>query len=580
MVLNKNYLESTSFLQDEQAIFNSVHNIVMAIDYQGRITIFNPTSERVFNIPAEKALGHLISEVLPGTGLLKVLKTGKPHIGRKFVAGNALWVVNRTPVIQNGAIVGAIGVAQEVTELQYLAEELEETNRIRGTLETIFDSARDGYLAINNEGRVILINEAMAGLLGVTVAEATGRHVTEIAPDTGLQLIPRNSKTQIGEVARINGRDTVVMRYPIYQQGKIAGAVSKVMFNDVEQLIALAGKLNALRREQGAQRKETERVPGARFQVNDIIGSCPSMSRLKETIRRVAQRPSTVLIRGESGTGKELVAHALHTVSPRRNGPFVKVNCAAVPENLLESELFGYQEGAFTGARKGGQTGKFEQANGGTIFLDEIGDMPLAMQAKLLRVLQDREIERLGDNRTRQVDVRVVAATNRDIEGLIRQGQFREDLYYRLNVISLHIPPLRERLPDLHGLAHHFIDKFNLEFGLSIRDLSPEVWSLLQEYNWPGNVRELENVIERAFNLVEGETIQTGHLPQYLLKLHREVRRPVADRTLPALLEEVEKEALIEALATSGGNKMQAARALGISRAWLYKKMKQYGIQL
>ena len=580
LALNKNYLESAILQNDELAIFNSVHNIVIAIDYQGRIIIFNPTCERVFNCPAEKALGRLVSEVIPGTGLLKVLKTGKSHIGRKFVAGNALWVVNRTPIVRDGAIVGAIGVAQEITELQYLAEELEEANRVRGALETLFESTGDGYLAINNEGRVMLINGAMAGLLGVTVEEALGRHITEVAPEARLQLIPRSGREQFGEVMRIGGRDALVMRYPIYKQGKIAGAVSKVMFQNVEQLIALAGKLGEMRRELSRCRQEPEKARGARYRVEDIIGAGQAMMRLKETVRRVAQGPSTVLIRGESGTGKELVAHALHTASPRRNGPFVKVNCAAVPENLLESELFGYQEGAFTGARRGGQPGKFEQADGGTIFLDEIGDMPLAMQAKLLRVLQEKEIERLGDNRTRVVDVRVVAATNRDVEELIRQGQFREDLYYRLNVVSLHIPPLRERLHDLPELVRFFVQKFNREFGLSVRDLSPEVWSLIKDYHWPGNVRELENVIERAFNLVEGEIIQVGHLPQYLQKIRGEGRRSLADKTLAALLEDVEKEALLEALSTSGGNKMQAARVLGISRAWLYKKMKQYGIEL
>lgn len=580
MVLHKKVTELQSYPGEEFLVLNSMHNIVLAIDYQGRIIVYNPACERVFGISKENAVGRLVTEVIPGTGLLKVLKTGKAHIGRKFVVGNSLYVVNRTPLLRDNTIIGAIGVAQEITELQHLAEELEIVKELKGTLETIFDSAQDGYIAVNNEGYIIMLNSAMAELVGVPMDKAIGRHITEVVEESELHLIPRTGKQQYGEIVRICGRETVVMRYPIRKDGKIIGAVSKVMFKDVNQLVSLAEKINSLHKELAYYKTELERVQGARYTVDHLIGNSPIMVRLKETIRRVAQGPSTVLIRGESGTGKELMAHALHTGSPRRFGPFIKVNCAAVPENLLESELFGYQEGAFTGARKGGQIGKFEQANGGTIFLDEIGDMPLSMQSKLLRVLQEKEIERLGDNKPRKVDVRVVAATNRDLESLIREGSFRDDLYYRLNVVSLSIPPLCERADDLLDLTHHFINKFNIEFGLKVKDLAPEVWELFHNYNWAGNVRELENIIERAFNLVEGDIIEVQHLPHYIQKFSKKVRRSISDKTLPALMEQVEKEALLEALSSTGGNKMQAAKVLGISRAWLYKKMKQYNIKL
>ncbi|MBE3587680.1 MAG: sigma-54-dependent transcriptional regulator [Thermoanaerobacteraceae bacterium] len=578
MALNKSLVENAGLLSDYLYIFNSVHNIVIAVDHQGRVIVFNPTAERVFNCRAERAMGRLISEVIPGTGLLKVLKTGKPHIGRKFVRGNTLYVVNRTPIIRNNAIVGAIGVAQEISELQYLAAELEEAREVNGILESIFNSSRDGYIATNNRGEIIMLNQTMADFLETTPDDAIGRQVTEVVPATEPDLIPRAGKLQQGKVIRLRGRETLVIHYPIHKQGQVVGAVSKVIFQDMEQLVATAGQWHSLRH--NPDRAEQDRFAGARYTLDNLIGTSPAMVQLKETIRRVAQGPSTVLLHGESGTGKELVAHALHTSSPRRRGPFVKVNCAAVPENLLESELFGYQEGAFTGARKGGQVGKFEQAHGGTIFLDEIGDMPLPMQAKLLRVLQEREIERLGDSRPRLLDVRVVAATNRELEELIRQGRFREDLYYRLNVVSLYLPPLRERKGDLWDLVRHFIHKFNAGFGLKIRDLSADAWKIMQSYHWPGNVRELENVIERAFNLVEDDIIEIKHLPPYLQKLDQKALKNRQQRTLPVLLEEVEKEALMEALTAAGGNKMQAARILGISRAWLYKKMKQYGIQL
>ena len=568
------------FLIDELSALHSIHNIVIGIDYQGRIIIFNSATERIFGIKAEKAMGRFVNDVIPGTGLMKVLKTGKSHIGRKFMVGSYLYVVNRTPIMKGSNIVGAIGVAQEITELQHLAEELEVVKELKGTLQTIFDSGSDGYMAVNNDGMIIMINREFAELLDIpSPVTAVGKHVTEIVKEPRLHEVPRTGKPHHGEIIRINGRETVVMRYPIRKDGIIMGSVCKVIFKDVGQLLALAEKINFLNKELDYYKSELERVQGARYTVDNLIGSSPVMLKLKETIRRVAQSPSTVLIRGESGTGKELLAHALHTGSPRRFKQFVKVNCAAVPENLLESELFGYREGAFTGARKGGQIGKFEQADGGTIFLDEIGDMPIAMQSKLLRVLQEKEIERLGENRPRQVDVRVVAASNRPLEELIAEGRFRQDLYYRLNVVSIHIPPLKERMEDTVELTMHFIKKFNMEFGLNVRDVEKEVRDLFYYYNWPGNVRELENIIERAFNMVDGEIICLSHLPQYLQKLGKGPRRNI-DKGLPALLDQVEKEAIIETLKSTGGNKMQAARSLGISRAWLYKKMKQYGISI
>ncbi|MCL6639594.1 MAG: sigma-54 dependent transcriptional regulator [Firmicutes bacterium] len=401
---------------------------------------------------------------------------------------------------------------------------------------------------------VVLLDVRMPDIDGIKVLELVRRR----GERTPIILITAYGSTQTTiEAMKLGAFDYLMKPLKI---GDLLEAVKKAI--EVKELI------------ERARTGETT----AESDADTMIGLSPGMQNVYKVIGRVANTNATVLIRGESGTGKELLAHALHMGSPRRSGPFIKVNCAAVPENLLESELFGYQEGAFTGAKKGGQIGKFEQANGGTIFLDEIGDMPLIMQAKLLRVLQEKEIERLGDNKPRQVDVRVVAATNSDLEEAIKEGRFRDDLYYRLNVVSLYLPPMRERIDDLRPLTAHFIDKFNREFGLSVCDLAPEVWELFCNYPWPGNVRELENIIERAFNLVEGPVISVANLPLYFQKYGKS-KRLVAHKTLPALLEQVEKEAIQEALEATGGNKMQAAKALGISRAWLYKKMKQYGIK-
>lgn len=559
-------------LPDDNYIFNSIANLVIAVDHLARITIFNHTCERLFGLSASEAIGKPVSEIIPYTGLVKVLKTGKSHIGRKFVLGNSLFVVNRTPIIKDNHIVGAIGVAQEITELHQLATELEQVKKHKRTMESIFEHTREGYISINSEGYVNFINPAMAELLGYNPSEIMGRHITEVIPETRLHLMQINGSSQHYEFIQLDGKKMLISRYPVIQNGRVDGAVSKVIYKDIEKLASITSR--------HFRATSSTTSESARYKLDDIIGTSKLINQLKELTRRVARGPSTVLITGESGTGKELFAHALHTHSPRRNGPFVKVNCAAIPESLLESELFGYREGAFTGARKGGQTGKFEQAHKGTIFLDEIGDMPLSMQAKLLRVLQEKEIERLGDRGAKKIDVRVIAATNRDMTQLMNEGKFRRDLYFRLNVVNINIPPLRERKEDILKLAEHFINRFNREFQLNIKHLDKEAACLFETYHWPGNVRELENVIERAFNIVEGDKIKLKHLPHYIVKQKCSTKQNKGDKTLPALLEAVEKEALLDALEKTGGNKLRAAKLLGISRAWLYKKIKQYEIDL
>ena len=370
----------------------------------------------------------------------------------------------------------------------------------------------------------------------------------------------------------MNGHEIIASRIPIIQEGKIVGALGKIVFKNVNELYALTKKVNLLRSELDYYKKTVlEEKRSAR---ELLKGKNPLMITLVHTALRVAKSESTVLLRGENGTGKELFAQLLHKESSRWQGPFIKVNCAAVPGNLLESELFGYDEGAFTGARKGGKLGKFELADGGTLFLDEIGDMEIAMQAKLLRVIQEREIEHLGSSKPRNVDVRLVAATNRDLEAMIRNKVFREDLYYRLNVVTLTIPPLRERKDDIAGLIETFIQKFNQQFSQSVTGITEEALNVLLRHRWPGNIRELENIIERAFNLLDGTEIQLKHLPNYLqILVDGREKRPFVEGSLENILNGVEKEALLYALDAVNGNKVQAAKALGLSRAGLYKKL-------
>jgi transcriptional regulator with PAS, ATPase and Fis domain len=320
---------------------------------------------------------------------------------------------------------------------------------------------------------------------------------------------------------------------------------------------------------------------GAKYSWQSIIGNSVMMQDVKAMAAKAAKTDSNVLINGESGTGKELFAHAIHNDSKRFDGPFIKINCAAIPKDLLESELFGYEEGAFTGAKKQGKVGKFELATGGTIFLDEIGDMPLDMQVKILRVLQEKEIERIGGNKTIPVDCRIIAATNRDLVERIRENEFREDLYYRLNVVNIEVPPLRLRKDDVEILTLKLMEKLSSALGKFVSNITVDALDSLKLYNWPGNIRELENVVERAINMTDSETIEIQHLPPFIIAQQSHEQIEIADLTsLRHAVEEVEKATILKCLRAVSYNKLKAAKILGISRTSLYEKIEKFQIDM
>lgn len=464
------------------------------------------------------------------------------------------------------------------------------------SLGPLIDIIQDGLVVVNRAGIITLVNQHFADAVGTRAQDMIGKHITKAYQNSRVSRLPvvmETGKAEIGWPHLINGKDVVACRYPLIRDGKVIGALGRIMYRDVREVTLLANQISSLM-------GKHEQKPAAaiskhcdfNYDVNSIIGQSKVMAELKDNLLRIAERGSNVLIIGESGTGKELFAHSIHAASRRRYGPFIKVNCAAIPEHLLESELFGYVEGAFTGAKRGGQLGKFELAHMGTLFLDEIGDMPLTMQAKLLRVLQEKEVTPLGSDTTKKFDVRVVAATNSDLEKLVEAGRFRRDLYFRLNIVTLVIPPLRERSEDLFYIVKHFVDRFNDEFGLRIQGLDPEAWDTLKGYGFPGNLRELRNVIESAFNVVVGPYIKREHLPDYLSHpggtaparrgggpLEAEYADQVGRRPLQEIMDAVEKNLIEQAIAQAGGNKLHAASLLGISRPGLYKKIQKYRIQ-
>ncbi|MFL6517143.1 MAG: sigma-54 interaction domain-containing protein, partial [Bacillus sp. (in: firmicutes)] len=357
-------------------------------------------------------------------------------------------------------------------------------------------------VVVDDNGIILYINEAYCQFLGTTIKDAVNRPVQEVIENSRMHIVAKTGQKELAALHPINGSEMIANRFPIIEDGKIVGAVGTVMFRTPEEWRMYKTKIQGLVEELKYYKTKLEKELKSKYQFNDLIGKSSTFLATKKLAERISGSNSSVLLIGDSGTGKELFAHAIHNSSMRASLPFVAINCASIPEHLLESELFGYDDGAFTGAKKGGKKGQFEIANNGTLFLDEIGDMPLSMQSKLLRVLQEKEIQRVGGQKSIAVDVRIIAATHRDLEMLVEEGKFRQDLYYRLNVIKIEIPPLRERKEDIPLISQSLLKKLEGKFYRKGIELSTVVEERLMEHSWPGNIRELENVLERSINVL------------------------------------------------------------------------------
>ena len=433
-------------------------------------------------------------------------------------------------------------------------------------LETILDSIADGVFTVDVDWKITFFNRAAEKITGVPREEAVGERCCDVfrasicETDCALRHTMKTGKPVVDRTVFII--NSTGERIPISistsllrnKEGQIEGGVES--FRDlslVEQL-----------------RKELEKS----YTFEDIVSKSPKIRKIFDILPVVANSDSAVLITGDSGTGKELVARALHNLSPRRNKPMITVNCGALPDNLLESELFGYKAGAFTDAKKD-KPGRFALADGGTIFLDEIGDVSPAVQVKLLRVLQDKSYEPLGAVETERVNVRILTATNRNLEELMAEGAFRRDLYYRINIIRLEMPPLRERMEDVPLLADHFVAKFNRMHGKDIRGLSAEALKILMNYDYPGNVRELENIIEHAFVLSDGERIIPDNLPETL-----QLKAETEGGKISDTMEEYEAQLILDTLKRNRWNRLAAAEELRMHKTTLYRKIRKLGIEL
>ncbi|WP_017756349.1 sigma 54-interacting transcriptional regulator [Calidifontibacillus oryziterrae] len=560
------YLKVTKVeLSHLDAIFDSAHNGILSIDQEGKITSINPAAERMALTKKKKAIGSFLTDIVHNGGLLRVVRTGKGH-SEKYKVGNRMYLSHRTPIFDGEQLVGAVGVFQDISEIEFMADELESVKQLLKEQDTIFNNSSDGICIMDKSGKIIKRN----------------KRFIEIFPENQLSnQVPVFFKDIVMEVSRKGKPFNVMRKNQKNQNSLIISAVplknSRRMIERIVLNVKDITEIDALRNELEKAKFILENV-NLSSNKDHFIANSPEMIKLIETVYQVAKVDVTVLLYGESGVGKEEIAKLIQRSSNRANHPFVKVNCGAIPESLMESELFGYDSGAFTGALKGGKAGLFEQANNGTLFLDEIGEIPLQLQVKLLRVLQEMEITRVGGSRPIKVDVRVIAATNRNLQDLVTEGTFREDLFYRLNVIPIYIPPLRKRTEDIPLLIERYASIFSVKYNKHL-SFSKRAISSLIKYKWPGNVRELVNILERLYVTTVSGEIQEEDVLQILYERKNQEAESskaiIVNQVMPLkeAIAEVERELIRKASLTEHSYR-GIARLLDVNPSTIVRKVK------
>ncbi|MCF8084412.1 MAG: sigma 54-interacting transcriptional regulator [Deltaproteobacteria bacterium] len=556
---------------------------IIVIDRNAITRFFNSLAGFFVGVQPMRALGKPVEALIPESQIVDTLSRGIPHYEKHRLINGRHLKFSTIPIKVHGKVFSAVEFIFDNSDNVSVLGELSELQEKYSLLDGLLDEAFEELGAVDKEGKLTYVSKKSAQNMGVSRDEILGRDISAIDNKCHLKKVASTGVPYVGRISRPHKEVVPCVVTPIRKNSEVSGAVCRSVFTNMDQANEFITRMQNL-----DEAKKTEphlkSTSGCKFSVDDIVGQSKAINYAKEKALRVAEGDSTILITGESGTGKELFAQAIHMASLRRNGPLVRVNCAGIPETLLESELFGYEPGSFTGAHKAGKPGKFELAHNGTIFLDEAGDMSMGMQAKLLRVIQESEFERVGGTVTYEVDVRIIAATNRDLWGMVDKGQFREDLYYRLDVVNIHVPSLRERIADIPFLIEHFIPLIKNRARSKVKNVSQEVLDCFMGYDWPGNVRELKNVLEGAMNLNIGESIDMQSLPS-------KVRKKISPPTISEVIDSegritqigdrkaIEKNMIRQALKIKNGNKRQAAIYLNMCRSTFYNKLKQYNIE-
>lgn len=565
---------------DVRDVLNSMGLGILVVDPAGIVVYANACVPNLIGLSPGSIAGVLVTTILPSIGclVLECLRSGKTFSNFHISEGEKNFAVYVNPINWDE---GPTGAVCSVRHSAFAAGELESYKSLNSQLKAIFESSSDGIWVCNGQAKVIGINGASEKLNGVTAANIVGKHISEIMAenlfDRSATLEVLDTGRQVSIIQRIKktGKVLLVTGTPVFDEN---GEISIVVVNerDLTQLNLIREQLEYSRTVTEKYRDELAEISVLEDEKKEVIAENAAMRQVLMAALKLAHLDaSNILLLGESGTGKGLLAKFIHSNGRRSKKPFIEINCAALPESLLEAELFGYEKGAFTGARTGGKAGLFELAQGGTLFLDEIGDLPLSLQAKILKYLDDFLIMRLGSLKPIKVDCTVIAATNQDLERLTRVGSFRRDLFYRLNTFTIHIPPLRERIEDIFELSGHFLRKYNAIYHLK-KKISPDALRFLQSYPFPGNVRELKSMIKRAVLLSENDVLEksiTGASVVAPRSTGVAVERPA----LPEAIDEAERE-LFEAAALKCRTTRELARYLGISQPTVVRKLRKYGI--
>jgi PAS domain S-box-containing protein len=551
-------------------------NGLVAVDAEGNVVFLNETAARIIGTDTVRAVGMRMDELVPTTGLLEAMKTGRDEMNRPMMINGHSVFANRMAIRRGDEIVGAVGVFQDVTEVEKLSRELESVKAVNQELDGVFESVDDGLVLADENGVILRVNKAYKSMTGISDEEYRGKHVHELVAEGYIGrsvsdiVIDRRARYSIVDVR--NGRELLLTGNPVFDdEAEIIRVVTVV--RDTTELSDLKQRLAESEAARDSYYEELKNLR-AQLPYMKIVANGPALKQKVELALHVAQVDSNVLILGESGVGKDLFARLIHRASKRALKPFIEINCGAIPGNLLESELFGYEAGAFTGALKQGKAGLIELAQGGTFFLDEVGDLPLDLQVKVLKAIQNKQITRVGGTKTIALDVRILAATNRDLEQMVREKTFRQDLFYRLNVVPIKLPPLRERPEDVVPLVTEFLLKFNTRYGYQ-KWIHQDVMNCLQGYDWPGNVRELENTVERLVVTCRDDCINLDSLHGFSQSFALSSCASLS--VLRETRDQEERQLIMDAYEQTGSTR-KSAELLGISQSSVVKKMKKYGI--
>jgi PAS domain S-box-containing protein len=565
----------------QQEIFDAVSQGIVIVNEEGQITLINRAAGQLLGVNAGKALGRHINEILPANGLPEVIHTGEPQLSKKININGQTMVINCTPVISNATVTGAVAVFEDISVREGLTRELAVVKELKDDLEAIFNSSYDEIFVIDGNGVVTKVNKISETYYDVPTEEIIGKNVLELEKQgffrpsvTGMVFKEKKRVTSVQKTR--SGKELIVTANPVFND---LGEITRVVVNsrDITELTSLRQKLTETEKLAETYRSQVMQLQREKIKSDEIIGRSSHMKQLMEMVDKVALVDSTVLITGESGVGKGIISAKIHKLSRRSSDPFVAINCGAIPGNLLESELFGYEPGAFTGAKKEGKKGLIQLGHGGTVFLDEIADLPLNLQVKILHVIQQKSLLRVGGSKHQEIDVRFIAATNRDINKMMKDGTFREDLFYRLNVIPLNIQPLRYRSEDIFPLVEHFLGIYKSKYGIN-KKFTDETMDILVKYQWPGNVREVENIVERIVVTAESAEILPVHLPDYIINSSDNLKSRIYVLDLCSLgeaIEEVEKQLIYKAYERYG-NTYHMAGILKVNQSTVVRKLKKY----